>query len=170
MASDLVNDSKLPVQFFAERTHHVVFESDARQKVRRQRKEEIWGRVKHLRKGGFGSVWLEQCLTTDSQPKSHAVKEIPKVTPFSQTIDYKRELETITKFSQRKYNGLFVRSFGWYEDAKHVYIAMEYFQLGDLQTYLGRPLPEWETQQITHQLLEGLKELHANGEMLIRYL
>jgi hypothetical protein len=112
MVSDLVNDSKLPVQFFAERTHHVVFESDATlgQQVRRQRKEEIWGRVKHLGKGGFGSVWLEQCLTTDSQPKSRAVKEIPKVTPFSQTIDYKRELETIAKFSQRKVRSILLLS------------------------------------------------------------
>jgi serine/threonine protein kinase len=40
---------------------------------------------------------------------------------------------------------------------------MEYFELGDLQAHLGRPLPERETQQITHQLLEGLTELHANG-------
>lgn len=43
---------------------------------------------------------------------------------------------------------------------------MEYFPLGDLQTYLIEepdPLPEPEAQQITFQILEGLKFMHDNG-------
>ncbi|EYE92400.1 kinase-like protein [Aspergillus ruber CBS 135680] len=40
---------------------------------------------------------------------------------------------------------------------------MEYFELGDLQTHLGRPLPEWEAQHVAHQLLEGLEQLRLNG-------
>lgn len=106
MASDLVNDSKLFVRFSTKHTHHVVFESDDRpgQRVRRQRKEESWERVKHLGKGGGGSVWLEHCLSlsVDSQPKTRAVKAIPKESSLSQTIDYRRELEAIAKFSQTK--------------------------------------------------------------------
>lgn len=62
-----------------------------------------------------------------------------------------------------QYEGFFVRSFGWYEDAKYAYIAMEYFELGDLESYLEQPLQEWETQQVTYQLLEGLEQLHLNG-------
>ncbi|KAJ5968588.1 hypothetical protein N7501_004836 [Penicillium viridicatum] len=85
------------------------------------------------------------------------------MTPFSQNIDYRRELEAIAKFSQTKYEGFFVRSFGWHEDAKYAYIAMEYFELGDLESYLEQPLQEWETQQVTYQLLEGLEQLHLNG-------
>ncbi|GAM44149.1 HET-s/LopB domain protein [Talaromyces pinophilus] len=157
------------------------FESDSQpgQQVRRLRKEEVWRKVKYLGEGGFGSVWLEQCPTTGSQPKSRAVKAIPKVSTLSLTIDYKRELEAIAKFSQakvgpfeaisriiinvRQYDGFFVRSFGWYEDAKLAYITMEYFELGDLQKHLWRPIPEQETQQVVHQLLEGLEQLHMNG-------
>ncbi|KAJ5375770.1 hypothetical protein N7517_007776 [Penicillium concentricum] len=183
MTSDLVNDSKLSVQFSEKETRHVVFESDARPgcQVRRQRKEESWKRVKLLGKGGGGSVWLERCLGVDSQPKIRAVKVIPKNTSFSQDIDYTRELEAIAKFSQMKvralllihlfhcladygkYEGFFVKSFGWYDDADCAYIAMEYFEFGDLEKCLRQPLPESESQQITHQLLEGLEQLHLNG-------
>ncbi|OQD94882.1 hypothetical protein PENSOL_c023G10656 [Penicillium solitum] len=163
MASDLVTDSKLSVRFSAKHTHHVVFESDVRSGQRRQRKEESWERMEHLGKGGGGSVWLEQCLNVDSQPKTRAVKVIPKQTSFGQHIDYSRELEAIAKFSQTKYEDFFVRSLGWYEDANFAYIAMEYFELRDLQKCLKQPLPERETQQITHQLLEGLEQLHLNG-------
>jgi serine/threonine protein kinase len=104
MESDLVNDSKLPVRFSAKHTHHVIFESNTRagQQVRRQRREETWEKVKHLGRGGFGSVWLEKRSRVDSQPKTRAVKAIPKSTPFSQVIDYKRELQAIAKFSHRK--------------------------------------------------------------------
>ncbi|KAJ5820546.1 hypothetical protein N7474_006137 [Penicillium riverlandense] len=165
ITSDLVNDSKLPVRFSTDYTHHDVFESDPRpgQQIRRRRKTETWRKEKHIGEGGFGGVWLEQCLTTDSQTKFRAVKVIPKVSPFSQAIDYTRELEAIAKFSQEKYKGLFAKSFGWYEDKKHVFIAMEYFELGDLQKHLMQPLPEREAQQVTHQLLEGLEQLHMNG-------
>lgn len=104
MASDLVNDLKLSVRFSSKHTHHVVFESDDTpgQRVRRQRKEESWERVKHLGKGGGGSVWLEHCLSVGSKPKTRAVKAIPKESSLSQTIDYTRELEAIAKFSQAK--------------------------------------------------------------------
>ncbi|CAI7597261.1 unnamed protein product [Penicillium manginii] len=167
MESDLVNDSKLPVRFSANNTvtHHVIFESSTRtgQQVRRQRIEESWERVKHLGRGGFGSVWLERCSRVNSQPKTRAVKAIKKSSASSQGIDLKRELQTIAKFSHWKYEGLFVKSFGWYEDDSLTYIAMEYFELGDLQKCILQPLPERETQQITYQLLEGLEKLHLDG-------
>jgi serine/threonine protein kinase len=54
----------------------------------------------------------------------------------------------------------FVKSFGWYESPECVFIAMEYFPLGDLQNYLSSPLSEADTQQITLQVLEGLV-IHA---------
>jgi len=57
----------------------------------------------------------------------------------------------------------FVKSFGWYESPEYVFIAMEYFPLGDLQLYLSSPLPEKDTQQITYQILEGLSFMHDNG-------
>lgn len=101
--SDLVNDSKLLVRFSAEYTCHDVFESDSGdgRPVRRLRKEEKWKKEKHLGQGSFGSVWLEQCLST-GKAKYRAVKAVPKVSPFSQDVDYMRELEADAKFSQKK--------------------------------------------------------------------
>lgn len=62
-----------------------------------------------------------------------------------------------------QYTGLFVQLYGWFEDIESIYIAMEYFELGDLQRHLTSPLPEKDGQQISHQLLEALEHIHANG-------
>ena len=42
---------------------------------------------------------------------------------------------------------------------------MEFFELGDLQHYLfsAPPLPETEAQEITFQILEGIRYMHQNG-------
>ena len=43
---------------------------------------------------------------------------------------------------------------------------MEYFPLGDLQSHMSEteePLAEREVQQISFQILEGLKFMHENG-------
>ena len=37
---------------------------------------------------------------------------------------------------------------------------MEYLELGDLQRYLAKPLPEAQARQIALQVLEGLKCMH----------
>jgi len=83
----------------------------------------------------------------------------------SARIDYNRELEAIAKFSHRKYEQCFVKSFGWYESPEHLFIAMEYLELGDLRIYLdGKPpLPEHEAREITYQILDGLFLMHDNG-------
>jgi serine/threonine protein kinase len=56
-----------------------------------------------------------------------------------------------------------VRSFGWYENDAKVFIAMEYFPHGDLQSYLLSPIPEGEVKEIASQVLEGLAFMHDNG-------
>lgn len=42
---------------------------------------------------------------------------------------------------------------------------MEYFPLGDLDSYLqtSQQLPEADVQQVTFQVLEGLLFMHENG-------
>lgn len=40
---------------------------------------------------------------------------------------------------------------------------MEYFEKGDLQSYLVKPFPEAETQEVSLQVLEGLSFMHDNG-------
>lgn len=64
---------------------------------------------------------------------------------------------------EMQYEMCFVKSFGWYENHDFVFIAMEYFPLGDLQNYLSLPLLEKDVQQITSQVLEGLSFMHDNG-------
>ena len=63
-----------------------------------------------------------------------------------------------------KYEQCFVKSFGWYESPEHLFIAMEYLELGDLRIYLdGKPpLPELEAREITYQILDGLSLMHDN--------
>ena len=40
---------------------------------------------------------------------------------------------------------------------------MEYLRLGDLERYLGAPLPEAEACMVAEQLLEGLALMHENN-------
>lgn len=59
-----------------------------------------------------------------------------------------------------QYQQHFVRSFGWYENASTIFIAMEFVEHGDLQQYVGRAMPEPEMQLIVSQVLEGLSHMH----------
>jgi len=43
------------------------------------------------------------------------------------------------------------------------FIAMEYFEHGDLQNYLDQPFSEAHAKEITSQLVEGLGYMHENG-------
>lgn len=174
---DLVSDSKLTAQLFPGYVEHTLFVSDAG--VRRQERKERWRRASPTARGhgAAGAVWLETCLTTPG--KLRGVKEISKSPHSPTSFEYSRELETIAKFSQQKvlfcapsytpstayssqYNGCFVQSYGWFEDANTIFLTMEYFPLGDLQRYLTRPLPESEAQQITFQILEGVRFMHES--------
>jgi serine/threonine protein kinase len=58
-----------------------------------------------------------------------------------------------------------VKSFGWYDDAESVFIAMEYYPHGDLAHHLfnQRSLPPVEVELLTYQILEGLHQMHKNG-------
>ncbi|KAL4902202.1 hypothetical protein BDW74DRAFT_65635 [Aspergillus multicolor] len=161
MVPEIVTDSKLSVTFHDGYVSHEVFDSDIG--GRRRKKEELWQRQRFLEHGGFGTVWLEKCTNGASESKLRAVKNVSKTSCSAPPIDYTRELEAIAKFSQRKYDGLFVKSYGWFEGVDSVFITMEYFELRDLQKHLGQPLPEADAQQISYQVLEGLEHLHANG-------
>ncbi|KAJ5432677.1 Tetratricopeptide-like helical [Penicillium daleae] len=81
------------------------------------------------------------------------------------SIDYNRELKAMAKFSHKRYERCFVKSFGWYEEGDQLFIAMEYLDAGDLYTFVYRkpPLPEIETKEIAYRILEGLDMMHDNG-------
>ncbi|KAL4883394.1 kinase-like domain-containing protein [Aspergillus karnatakaensis] len=156
---DLVQDAKLEVQFHPDCVVHRVVDS---RRVRREVRQERWTRDAFIASGGFGTVWREKCID-DSKARLRAIKSIPKLSHSSRKIDYTRELEAMVKFSQPKYAGLFVTLLGWFEDTRSIYIAMEYFQQGDLEKHLTQPLPEAQASQIACQILEGLEHLHNNG-------
>lgn len=61
-----------------------------------------------------------------------------------------------------QYEAWFVKCFGWFENASAIFIAMEYFPLGDLHTHLCRnsKLSVGDCQKITHQILEGIRFMH----------
>lgn len=161
--SDLVRDSKLETKFYPGYTQHVYYASGATPRQRKARKEERWERVRSLGAGAFGIVWLEKFVTENAEVKHRAVKEIRKTVRRRKAADYSRELEAIAKFSHSRYELCFVKSFGWYENSKSVFITTEYFPLSNLQNYLSSPLPEEEAQRITSQILEGLAFMHENG-------
>ena len=52
---------------------------------------------------------------------------------------------------------------GWFEESETLYIAMEYCKEGDLSKHTGRPLPQETVQNISKQILEGLKVIHQHG-------
>ncbi|KAH8121630.1 protein kinase-like protein [Trichoderma asperelloides] len=156
--SDIVRDWKIETEVYAEYIKHIFYESGSSARERHIRKEEKWERQKRLGEGGYGTVYLEKCVQGDKQEKLRAVKMIK-----SQDFKYSRELDAIIKFSHHKYAHCFVQSFGWFEIDESIFIAMEYYEMGDLQRYLTKPLPEPEARRITFQVLEGLEFMHENG-------
>ena len=64
-----------------------------------------------------------------------------------------------------KFDEIFVQLFGWFETDKQVFLAMEYFKEGDLQSHMrdGIGITEHDTKAIAAQLLEGLSIMHKEG-------
>ncbi|KAI9768503.1 MAG: hypothetical protein M1840_004913 [Geoglossum simile] len=160
--SDLVRDSKLETTFYEKHIQHIYHVAGTNPRQRKIRKVECWERLRNLGSGSFGTVWLEKLITDSGEEKHRATKELRKGNQQSVGIDYGRELEAIVKLSHEKVITCFVKSFGWYENPGCVFITMEYFLLGDLQNCLSSPLPEKDTQQVTHQVLKGLSFMHDN--------
>ncbi|PLB49671.1 kinase-like protein [Aspergillus steynii IBT 23096] len=164
---DLVRDSKLETHFLPDssvETVHTYHEPDYKSRRRLVPRLEHWTRHEKIGGGSFGSVWLEKCTKGAKRDNGlRAIKQM-EVRRKSTLLNYNRELEAIAKFSHWKYERAFVKSFGWYESPEHLYIAMEYLELGDLHTYLHHkpPLPEHEAKEITFQILDGLFLMHDN--------
>jgi serine/threonine protein kinase len=59
----------------------------------------------------------------------------------------------------------FVKSFGWYRMPEELFISLEYFPLGDLQSYMNGVVrvPEDEVREITQQMLFALSIMHKEG-------
>ncbi|KAJ3460794.1 hypothetical protein MRS44_011661 [Fusarium solani] len=119
-----------------------------------------------LGRGGYGEVWLQKCTTGPRVGDLRAVKEIPKdVTKASEDGHAKirhQELSALIKFSHQQYRDYFVSSFGWFQTPKALFITMQYFPQGDLQSHIAQALPNEEACTITRQILQGLSFMHQN--------
>lgn len=67
-------------------------------------------------------------------------------------------MAVLSKFEQN-----FVRFYGWYESPEDIYLAMEYFPLGDLERYMDWQFSKIQIKVLIRQLLEGLCIMHLNG-------
>lgn len=99
--SDLVQDSKLETRFHAKYVYHIYHESDSTKGQRAVLRREYWHRKKHLGSGGFGAVWLEQCVKGTQEGQMRAVKEIQRP---RHGFECNRELEALAKFSHARVN------------------------------------------------------------------
>ena len=134
--------------------------SDRARRVRQAIAVTRWRNTTCLGQGASGVVWLQQ--EDEAPEKCRAIKQIPKGTRSAPlAVDYRRELLALGRLSKRE--DLFVRFLGWYEDTRSVYLAMEYFEQGDLGRHLSAPLAEDEVKVISRQILEGLAVLHGQN-------
>lgn len=132
-----------------------------------------------LGKGQHGEVYKEEAQSECVRaPKVRAVKEIKKPFSAKYNIEWQREVEALVVLSQAKVSciilsehsmlkkpqqGKFVDFYGWFEDSETVFLAMEYFSLGDLSIYLNDIMEEGEVKIIANQLTCGLKVMHDYG-------
>jgi hypothetical protein len=95
---DLVLDSRLRTEFHDSIIIHSYLEID--NVGGRFSRNEHWKWERDLGRGGFGQVRLQRCVTKSAKQNSlRAVKIVNKPSNPSGSLDCKRELEAIVKFS-----------------------------------------------------------------------
>lgn len=95
---DSVLDSRLRTEFRDSIIAHTYLEID--NAGRRFSRKEHWKLEQFLGRGGFGLVRLERCVGKGiNQNSLRAVKIISKPLNPSESVDFNRELEAISKFS-----------------------------------------------------------------------
>ena len=156
-SKDLLDHFKLEAEFLPGCTEHTTYRSDRAQGLRKVKIVKRWTKRQGIGAGSFGEVWLE----VEDDGSERAVKKISKSKCTLNRIDYVKELAAMAVLS--KHDGIFVQLDGWFEADDYVYVAMEYFPLGDLQRYMDAPIPETQVKIIMFQLLEGLKIMHQNS-------
>jgi serine/threonine protein kinase len=163
---DLVEVSRLREATVApDATKHRIY--DRQNKWR----SETWIKSKESGRGSYGAVWLEREASSQSTYNGpscstsaetvyftdvRAVKQVRK-----QSWDYKKEIAAMARV--RQFPQHFAYMHGWYESDDWIFMAMEYFELGDLSQHLNNKIPEYQAKEITRQLCCGLVEMHRVG-------
>lgn len=98
---DIVLDTKLEVQVHPEHTIYFRYVGNDMLGLRPVKRAEEWKRERVIGRGGFGSVWLECCVTGehDRRGQMRAVKKIDQRQCDRVSQHSVRELEAIGKFS-----------------------------------------------------------------------
>ena len=122
-----------------------------------QRVWQRWDKIKELGSNNSNEIWLEM----EDDGYERAVKRLPKWTYQWNEFEYRREIAASAVLSRHKQ--YFVPFYGWFEGPEDVYLAMEYFHLGDLEQYMDRQLSIIQIKLIIRQLLEGLCIMHREG-------
>ncbi|KAK2760894.1 hypothetical protein FQN54_002134 [Arachnomyces sp. PD_36] len=159
---DLVDHFKQEVEFEEGCTIHVEYRSDRSRGVRREKVLKRWYREQRIGFGAFGDIWLEEQRDGD-EVKKRAVKIIDKDKMKYLQVDYKKELLALAKLSKEQYlqDEVFVEFFGWFEDVSNVYLLMENLELRDLERHITDSITEDEVRDITTDVLNGLRIMHA---------
>ena len=132
--------------------------------LRNAKFKRTWYRQANLGQGSSSDVWLE--IQKEDSESKRAVKAISKRRLLENKVDYRRELKALTEFSKPKYRqkGVFVDFLGWWDNHDSVFLAMEYFPLGNLEdNILSGPPGLLGITDIMRELLEGLEIMHAEG-------
>lgn len=158
---DLLDHFRQEAVVTKQHTIHIDLKTNRSQGRHQVKVETRWTRDEIIGSGAFGDVWLESRQKGDGLTK-RAIKVISKRRMQDCNIDYKKELLALAKFSKRSYRqeDVLVEFFGWYEDTSHLFISMEYFELGDLSQHITTSLSEEDARQITTDLLHGLRIIH----------
>ncbi|KAK6339742.1 hypothetical protein TWF718_009136 [Orbilia javanica] len=131
--------------------------------------EEVWDIGPNIGVGASSSVRFEELRQNyhhdRTAPQYRAVKVVKKSYGIGRGWDYRKELSAIAQFSGPRYAPYFVHTHGWFENDDEIFIAMEFFPLGDLGKVIRSepPLSETETSQIIRQVSEGVRFMHEGG-------
>ncbi|KAL9027480.1 MAG: hypothetical protein Q9196_004003 [Gyalolechia fulgens] len=110
--------------------------------------------------GSFGAIHLEvidsEC---DAAPPVRAVKTISKRAAEASRVHWQQEIENLIVLSQHP--DLFVKTFGWWEDEKSIFLPMEYFEASDLSRNKELIRDEGDIRVISQQLALGLQHMHS---------
>ncbi|RAH43214.1 kinase-like protein [Aspergillus brunneoviolaceus CBS 621.78] len=158
-ADDLLEHFKYDAMIDQNCTTHTEYERNDSHAIRIVRRK-WYRRPDPLGWGIYGKVWLE---SDEADTHLRAVKVVQKNMMERDSIDYKREILALAKFSKPQYQQqeVLVSFLGWLEDPSNLYLYMEFFPLGDLESHISESIPEEEVKDITTNLLNGLRIIHA---------
>ncbi|KAJ9646416.1 hypothetical protein H2199_002465 [Coniosporium tulheliwenetii] len=170
MDDESLNRFRLEATVLPKHTVHTTYKLNRQHGPLREPVETTWTQQKkNIGHGAFGQVHLESCVKKDSLGREisqlRAVKKIFKNQMLARNIDYKRELAALVRLSIPEYKEqqIFVDFHGWFETPEALFIAMEYFELGDLSRYVGEDITELDAVEVANDLLFGLKIMHSEG-------